>query len=86
MASKKSGWKKFPHEQKQFDYAGDKLKKAWAVLHAGDREPFPDDKRAAARNLPAICSVKAQVACRTLNPYAPVGSVEPPIIEVSHGS
>src|SRR4249919_742188 len=48
MASKKSGWKKFPHDQKQFDYPGDKLKKAWAVLHAGDREPFPDDKRAAA--------------------------------------
>src|SRR4249919_2094017 len=48
MASKKSGWKKFPHDQKQFDYTGDKLKKAWAVLHAGDREPFPDDKRAAA--------------------------------------
>lgn len=48
MAPKKSGWAKFPHEQKSFDYAGDKLKKAWAVLHAGDREPFPDDKRAVA--------------------------------------
>lgn len=48
MAGKKSAWAKFPHEQKNYDYAGDKLKKAWAVLHAGDREPFPDDKRAAA--------------------------------------
>ena len=48
MANKKSGWARFPHDQKQYDYPGDKLKKAWAVLHAGDREPFPDDKRAAA--------------------------------------
>ena len=48
MATKKSGWAKFPHESKAFDYAGDKLAKAWPVLHAGDGEPFPDDKRAAA--------------------------------------
>jgi len=48
MATKKTGWAKFPHDQKQFDYPGDKLKKAWAVLHAGDREPYPDSKRAAA--------------------------------------
>jgi tetratricopeptide (TPR) repeat protein len=48
MATKKSGWKKFPHDQKHYDYPGDKLKKAWAVLHAGDREPFPDDKRTVA--------------------------------------
>ena len=48
MATKKSGWAKFPHDAKPFDYSGDKLKKAWAVLHAGDGEPFPDDKRAAA--------------------------------------
>lgn len=48
MATKKSGWAKFPHDQKHFDYPGDKLKKAWAVLHAGDREPFPDEKRTAA--------------------------------------
>ncbi len=48
MATKKYSWAKFPHDQKHFDYSGDKLKKAWAVLHAGDREPFPDDKRAAA--------------------------------------
>ncbi|MFT3806204.1 hypothetical protein [Arenimonas sp.] len=48
MATKKSGWAKFPHDAKPFDYSGDKLKKAWGVLHAGDGEPFPDDKRAAA--------------------------------------
>lgn len=48
MATKKSAWAKFPHDAKAFDYAGDKLKKAWSELHAGDGEPFPDDKRAAA--------------------------------------
>jgi hypothetical protein len=49
MAAKKSaGWAKFPHDAKAFDYAGDKLKKAWPALHAGACEPFPDDKRAAA--------------------------------------
>lgn len=48
MATKKSGWAKFPHDAKPFDYSGDKLKKAWPALHAGDCEPFPDDKRAAA--------------------------------------
>ncbi len=48
MATKKSGWARFPHDNKAFDYAGDKLKKAWPSLHAGDGEPFPDDKRAAA--------------------------------------
>ncbi len=48
MATKKSGWAKFPHDTKAFDLAGDKLKKAWPALHAGDGEAFPDDKRAAA--------------------------------------
>lgn len=48
MAAKKNGWATFPHEAKAFDYSGDKLKKAWAALHAGDCEPFPDEKRAAA--------------------------------------
>ena len=47
MAAKKSAWTRFPHPDKAFDYAGDKLKKAWPVLHAGDAEPFPDDKHAA---------------------------------------
>ena len=48
MAAKKSSWTPFPHDAKAFDYAGDKLKKAWPALHAGDTEPFPDDKRAGA--------------------------------------
>ncbi len=48
MAAKKSGWAAFPHEAKGFDYSGDKLKKFWSALHAGDCEPFPDAKRAGA--------------------------------------
>jgi len=43
----KSGWAAFPHPDKAFDYAGDKLAKAWSKLHAGDQEPFPDDKHVA---------------------------------------
>lgn len=48
MATKKTSWAKFPHDNKAFEVAGDKLKKAWPQLHAGDGELFPDDKRAAA--------------------------------------
>lgn len=48
MASRKSGWAPYPYDTGAFDYAGDKLKKAWRVLHAGDNEPYPDRKRAAA--------------------------------------
>lgn len=48
MAAKKKGWAPFPHDAKAFNYSGDTLKKAWPHLHAGDAEPFPDDKRAAA--------------------------------------
>jgi tetratricopeptide (TPR) repeat protein len=44
----KSAWAAFPHDAKGFAYAGDALKKAWPKLHAGDCEPFPDDRRAAA--------------------------------------
>lgn len=44
----KKGWAAFPHPDKAYDYAGDKLAKAWAKLHAGDQEPFPDEKRVAA--------------------------------------
>lgn len=44
----KSAWAAFPHDAKAYAYAGDALKKAWPKLHAGDCEPFPDDKRAAA--------------------------------------
>jgi tetratricopeptide (TPR) repeat protein len=45
MAAK---WAAFPHDAKGFAYAGDALKKAWPQLHAGDCEPFPDAKHAAA--------------------------------------
>ena len=48
MASRKTSWQAFPHDQKAYDYAGDKLKKAWPGLHAGDNEPYPDEKRATA--------------------------------------
>ena len=43
----KSSWKAFPHPDKAYDYAGDKLAKAWAKLHAGDQEPYPDEKHVA---------------------------------------
>ena len=46
--ARKSGWAAFPHDAKGYAYAGDALKKAWPKLHAGDCEPFPDGKRAAA--------------------------------------
>lgn len=36
-------WKKFPHANKAFVYAGAALKKHWERLHRGDREPFPAD-------------------------------------------
>ena len=49
MATRKTaGWSAFPHDAKGFDYAGDKLRKAWPALHAGDGEPYPDSTRAAA--------------------------------------
>mgnify|MGYP005839313127 CR=1 FL=1 len=36
-------WKAFPYDQSAFDYPGGALRKAWSKLHAGDREPFPQD-------------------------------------------
>jgi tetratricopeptide (TPR) repeat protein len=44
----KPAWTAFPHDAKAFAYPGDALKKAWPRLHAGDTEPFPDGRRAAA--------------------------------------
>jgi tetratricopeptide (TPR) repeat protein len=43
----KSKWTAFAHPDKTYDYAGDKLAKAWKALHAGDLEPFPDEKHVA---------------------------------------
>ena len=40
-------WAPFPKPDKAFDYAGDKLAKAWPKLHAGDQEAYPDDKHVA---------------------------------------
>ena len=42
----KKTWKKFPHPDKSFAYAGAALEKHWARLHRGDCEPFPDDDAA----------------------------------------
>ncbi len=44
----KTAWAAFPLDAKPYAYAGDALKKAWPKLHAGDCEPYPDSKRAAA--------------------------------------
>ena len=41
----KGNWAAFSHASKAFDYAGDKLQKHWAALHAGDQEPFPSEAR-----------------------------------------
>ncbi len=41
----KGGWKKFPHADKAYDYAGAALKRNWGRLHRGDREPFPGDEQ-----------------------------------------
>lgn len=38
-------WKKFPHPDKAFVYAGAALKKNWPRLHCGDCEPFPGDAK-----------------------------------------
>ena len=43
-----SRWAPFPHDAAGYAYPGDALKKAWPKLHAGDCEPWPDTKRAAA--------------------------------------
>lgn len=37
-------WKKFPHTDANFQFAGATLKKAWKKLHAGDCEPFPENE------------------------------------------
>lgn len=34
-------WKAFPYPSAEFEYSAARLKKAWAVLHAGDVEPWP---------------------------------------------
>ena len=38
-------WTPFPLDPATFDYAGRALRQHWQRLHAGDREPWPDDDR-----------------------------------------
>jgi hypothetical protein len=35
-------WNPFPYDAKRYAYEGAKLESAWAELHRGDCEPFPD--------------------------------------------
>ncbi|MDH5824319.1 hypothetical protein QFW77_15185 [Luteimonas sp. RD2P54] len=44
----KSTWAAFPHDASRFAYSGEALRKVWPKLHAGDCEPWPDEKRAQA--------------------------------------
>ena len=41
--AKKDTWKKFPHADAAYQYAGAALKKNWARLHLGDAETYPDE-------------------------------------------
>lgn len=45
MTTKKTAW---AATGKHFDFNGERLHTHWKALHAGDCEPFPDEKRAAA--------------------------------------
>lgn len=38
-------WTEFPFPEKEYVYTAASLKKNWARLHAGDAEPFPEDKK-----------------------------------------
>lgn len=44
MTTKKTAW---AATGKHFDFDGERLHTHWKTLHAGDCEPFPDEKRAA---------------------------------------
>jgi hypothetical protein len=37
----KTRWTAFPYPNKPYAYAGEALKKSWAILHKGDCEPWP---------------------------------------------
>ena len=37
-------WTEFPYPDPAYDFEGASLKAAWDDLHAGDREPFPQDE------------------------------------------
>jgi tetratricopeptide (TPR) repeat protein len=38
-------WTAFPYPEKEYVFTAASLKKNWARLHAGDAEPFPEDKK-----------------------------------------
>jgi tetratricopeptide (TPR) repeat protein len=40
----KTAWVRFPHAAASYAYRGAALKKVWAKLHRGDREPFPAEE------------------------------------------
>ena len=60
----KPTWKKFPHADKAFAYAGAALKKNWERLHRGDCEPFPADDAAQAGALPRPKAREARAATK----------------------
>ena len=72
----KSTWAAFPHPDKGFDYAGDKLAKSWPKLHAGDQEPFPDDKHIGKllKGSPALGKDAAKIAASLQDAWRARGS------------
>jgi hypothetical protein len=80
----KSKWTRFPYSDDAYSYAGEALEKTWPRLHAGDREPFPDDPRAqdawrayhrgdfeaAARQGEALGAIGSNAAAKAINIYA----------------
>jgi tetratricopeptide (TPR) repeat protein len=80
----KSKWKRFPYASDAYAYDGATLEKNWSRLHAGDREPFPEDERvqdawrayqrgdfeAAARQGEVLGALGANVAAKAINIYA----------------
>jgi tetratricopeptide (TPR) repeat protein len=71
MAKTKDAWAAFKPEGKAPDFAGDKLQKAWKELHAGDGEPFPDEKRAA-----ALLKAAGKAAPKGLDAKATAGALQ----------
>jgi len=39
------GWKKFSYDNSAFNYSGGTLRRSWELLHAGDCEPFPENRQ-----------------------------------------
>jgi tetratricopeptide (TPR) repeat protein len=40
-----TNWAPFPHDNSSFVLPGGRLENVWDTLHAGDCEPFPDDRK-----------------------------------------